>query len=129
MRRVHLSLLTLGLVLCLACSEHPRFVSSQVGRSVNADGTVGDGTTTFAPEDTVYISIATAGPGSATMKVRWTYAGRVVEESTKRVYYKGDAATEFHLKSADRFPPGTYTVEIFFEDQSVGTKTFRVAER
>jgi len=129
MRRLHLSLLTLGLVLCLAGSEHPRFVSSQVGRSVNADGTVGDGTTTFAPDDTVYISIATAGPGSATMKVRWTYAGRVVEESTKRVYYKGDAATEFHLKSADRFPPGTYTVEIFFEDQSVGTKTFRVAER
>ncbi|HEY1305091.1 MAG TPA: hypothetical protein VGF24_16155 [Vicinamibacterales bacterium] len=128
MRRLHVSLLTISL-LCLACSSRPQFVSTQIGRTINTDGTVGDGTTVFAPDDTVYLSVATAGPGSATMRARWTYAGRLVDESTKRVSYRGDAATEFHLKPPDPFPPGDYSVEIFFDGQSVGTTAFRVVER
>ncbi len=55
--------------------------------------------------------------------------GRVVGEPKKQVSYRDDAATEFHLQSANGFPPGEYTVEAFFNGQSVGTRNFRVENR
>jgi hypothetical protein len=103
-----------------------RVTSIQLGRSLNADSTVANHTTTFGPADTVYVSVLTAGAGSATISVRWTYAGRVLDEPKKRVSYKDVAATEFRLQSAAGFPPGDYAVEVFFDGQSVGTRPFRV---
>lgn len=127
---VHLPVIVLfaGLVGC-GSSEPLRFSAIQLGRSLNADSTVGKFTTSFAPGDTVYVSVVTTGVGSATIGVRWTFAGRVLDEPKKKVSYTDVAATEFHLQTAATLPPGDYTVEVFFDGQSVGTRPFRVAKQ
>lgn len=114
------------LALLVGCGSDLRGTTVQVGRAVNADNTIASHTTTFGPNDTVYVSVGTAGSGSGVLGVRWTYAGRVVGEPTKEISYRGAASTEFHLQNAGGFPPGEYTVEALLDGQSIGTKTFRV---
>jgi hypothetical protein len=128
MRRAYVLLpviIFLGLAVCLAgCASDLRVTTIQLGRSLNADGTVANHTTTFTPDETVYVSVITAGAGSGTVGVRWTYAGRVMGEPKKEV--RGAAATEFHLQSAGGFPPGEYKVEAFLNGQPAESRTFRV---
>jgi hypothetical protein len=115
------------LVACLAgCSSHLRVTDIQLGRSVNADSTIANPTTSFAPRDTIYLSVSTAGVGSGTISVRWKYEGRVVDEPKKKVSYRDLAATDFSLRSVAGFPPGDYIAEVFLDDQPVGTREFRV---
>jgi hypothetical protein len=116
------------IAVCLAsCGSDLRVTSIQLGRSLNADDTVAAHTTTFRPDETVYAAVITAGTGSGTIGVRWTYAGRVVGEPKKEV--RGAGATEFHLQNAGGFPPGDYTVEAFLDGQSAGSRTFKVETR
>ena len=129
MRRATVLLPQLVVFVCLfgcGSGEPLRVTSLQLGRSLNADGTVAGHTTTFTPNDTVYVSVLTAGVGSGTIGVRWTYRGRVVGEPKKQVSYKDVAATEFHLQSAGGFPPGDYLVEVFLDGQPAGSRDFRV---
>ena len=51
---------------CVACgSADPlRVTAIQVGRSLNADGTIATHATTFAPNDNIYLSVRTAGSGA-----------------------------------------------------------------
>lgn len=127
MRTVTVPLLVVVLVAGLAgCGSDLHVTTLQLGRSVNADDTVANHTTTFTPNETVYLSVITAGAGSGVISVRWMYAGRVMGEPKKEVSSSG--ATEFHLQSAGGFPPGEYSVEAFFDGQSVGTRTFKVAD-
>ena len=122
------SLFTTPLLLALlvGCGSDLRGTTVQVGRAVNADNTIASHTTTFGPNDTVYVSVGTAGSGSGVLGVRWTYAGRVVGEPTKDISYRGAASTEFHLQNAGGFPPGEYSVEALLDGQSIGSKSFRV---
>lgn len=116
-------------LICMAAAgcRQPLHVSTvQVGRSLNGDNTVATHTTRFKPGDTIYASVLTDRTGSSTILARWSYTGRVVSETQKRVSYKGDAATEFHFQSAGGFPPGDYKVEIFVDGQSVASRDFRV---
>jgi len=96
---------------------------------VNADHTVSSFTTTFTPDETVYLSVLTTGVGTGTIAVRWRYAGRVIDEPKKEVSYRIDAATDFRLQSAAGFPPGEYTAEVLLNGQSAGTRTFSVAKQ
>ena len=125
--------LRLRLVLVLACvagcGSSLRITGIQLGRSVNPDGTVANHTISFAPEDTVYLSVFTAGVGSGTLSVRWMYGDRVLEEPQKKVSYRDVAATDFSLRSVAGFPPGQYSAEVFLDGQSGGTRTFRVDAR
>jgi hypothetical protein len=115
------------LLACLTgCSSHLRITGMQLGRSLNADNSIANPTTSFAPRDTINVSVSTAGVGSGTITVRWTYGGRVVEESTKKVSYRDLAATDFSLKSVSGFPTGEYSVEVLLDGQSAGTRAFRV---
>jgi hypothetical protein len=72
----------------------------------------------------VYVSVLIDGTGSGVISVRWMYGERVLGEPTKQV--RGAGATEFHLQSTGGFPPGDYTVEVFLDGQSAGTRSFRV---
>ena len=120
------------LFVCLAgCGsrEELRVTSIQLGRSLNADGTVAGHTTTFGPGDDVYVSVLTAGAGSGTIRVRWTYRGRPLAEPSKQVSYRDIAATDFRLESAGGFPLGEYMVEAFLNGQPAGTREFRVEKR
>ena len=127
MKKVILGVTVLLLMIVLpGCGSSVSFTNMQLGRSVNTDQTVANHTTTFGPNDTVYVSLIASGSGSAEMRVRWTYAGQVVGEPTKQVSLRGGGATEFHMQNAGGFPPGEYAVEAFVNGQSVGTRTFRV---
>jgi hypothetical protein len=124
---VHLSAAMLFASLVGCGSGQPLKVTTiQLGRSVNADSTVANFTTVFAPDDSVYISVHTTGAGSGTIGVRWLYAGRVIGEPKKQVSYRGEAATDFRLQSSGGFPPGDYSAEVFLDGQSAGTRAFRV---
>ena len=113
----------------LACGSGLRVTSIQLGRSLNADNTIAAHTTTFKPDDTIYLSVATSGAGSGTMSVRWTYAGHLVDEPKRPVSSRNIAVTEFHLKSGDGFPPGEYAAEVFLDGKPVGTERFKVENR
>jgi hypothetical protein len=117
-------------ILCTgaaACASRPLQITAiQLGRSLNPDRSVSEFTTVFSPQDTVYLSVLTRGGGSGTIGVRWTYGEKVVGEPKKQVADRDIAATEFPLQSAGGLPPGPYTVEVFLDEKSVGTRTFRV---
>jgi hypothetical protein len=100
--------------------------SIQLGRTLNSDKTVGGFTTTFAPDDTVYLSVLTGAAGSGTIRVRWKYGDRVIDEPKKQVSYNMAAATDFRLQSPGGFPRGDYTAEVFVNDQPAGTRDFHV---
>ena len=103
-----------------------RVTDVQLGRSLNADNSVRESVARFRPHDTIYVSVLTAGSGAGTIAVRWLYAGHLVDQPKKQVSYKDAAATDFSLQSAGGFPPGEYSVEVLFDGQAVGTRTFRV---
>ena len=123
-----LSLLMLSFVLACGSGEELRVTGLQLGRALNADGTVAGHTTTFQPNDTVHASVLTSGVGSATISVRWIYRDRVLDEPKKQVSYKDVAATDFTFRSGSKFPLGDYRVEVFLNGQPAGTRVFRVEQ-
>lgn len=98
----------------------------QLGRTLNTDNTVGNLTTTFSPDDTVYVAVLTTDTGSGTIGVRWEHEGRMASEYSRKVSYQGAAATEFHLQYPGGLPVGSYAVELFVDDVSVARRTFSV---
>lgn len=131
MRKRTVLLPAIALVCLISCgSRQPLQVTTiQLGRTVNSDHTVGGFTTTFTPDDTIYLAVLTGGAGSGTIRVRWKYGARVIDEPTKQVSYNQAAATDFRLQSPGGFPRGEYTAEVFVNDQPVGTRTFHVEMR
>jgi hypothetical protein len=123
-------LLAIALLFSSVCAcgspQTLRVADIQLGRSLNADNSIRESATQFTPHDSVYVSVITAGSGSGTIAVRWTLAGRVLDEPRKQVSYTDSAATDFSLQSAAGFPPGQYTAEVFLNGQSAGTRTFRI---
>jgi hypothetical protein len=132
MRTVHISLAILILSIAISgCGSNQTLQVNtlQLGRSLNADNSVGNFTTTFAPTDTIYLAVLTSGAGDGTLAVRWSFGGRVISEPTKKISYKDSAATEFHLQSGDGFPPGEYKAEVSLDGKPVGTREFKVESR
>jgi hypothetical protein len=127
-------LVALIMVLCAtaaACGSKKtlRVSDIQVGRSLNSDNSIRDHAITFAPRDSIYVSVLTEGKGSATLSIRFTLGGRVLNEPKKQVAYTDSAATDFGLQTGWGFPIGQYTAEVFMDGQPVGVKKFRVEER
>ena len=121
------ALIALGLVVAGCRPSGPlRVTTIQTGKSLNSDKSVGNHTTRFKPDDTMFASVLTDGPGSGTIGVRWRFSGRLVSEETKNVSYRDHAATEFHIQNSSGFPPGEYTVEILVDGQSFATRQLRV---
>jgi hypothetical protein len=115
-------------LLTAACrpSGPLRVTTIQTGRSLNSDRSVGNHTTRFKPDDTMFASVLTDGPGEGTIGVRWRYSGRLVSEETREVSYRDHAATEFHIQNSSGFPPGEYSVEILVDGMSFATRSLRV---
>ena len=128
MRAAILPVVLLAAMLAVGCSSNePLKVSTvQVGRSLNSDDSVGNITTRFKPDDTMYVSILTGAAGSGTLTARWTRDGRVINETSKDVSYRDAAATEFHINFPGGFPPGTYRVEVLLDGQQVATRDLTV---
>jgi hypothetical protein len=117
-----------SVLLGAACrpSAPLRVTTIQTGRSLNSDKSVGNHTTRFRPDDTMFASVLTDGPGSGTIAARWRFAGRLVSEESKDVSYRDHAATEFHIQNSSGFPPGESSVEILVDGKSFATRSLRV---
>ena len=104
--------------------------SATLGSAVGGDKRITTATESFAKGDTIYVSVATAGSGTATIKSRWTYmsGGKwvPVKEDTQTIQATGPAVTEFHISKPDGWPAGDYQVEILVNDQVASTKKFAV---
>jgi hypothetical protein len=98
----------------------------QLGRSLNADDSVGAHTTRFKPDDTIYVSLISEERGEAVVTVRWIFQGQVVSEATREVSYMQPSATEFHLQNSGGFPAGQYRVDILIDGEPAGSREFRV---
>lgn len=123
------ALVVLALVVFLAgCRPSaPLQISTvQVGRSLNSDNSVGALTTRFKPDDTIYVSVLTAEPGTSAITARWYYQGVMVNEETKEGSYRDAAATEFHLLNTSGFPAGSYRVEISIDGEVKERRNFNV---
>jgi hypothetical protein len=118
--------LTAGLVGCGA--DRPVEVTAiQVGRSINSDKTIGEHTSNFRPQDTIYAAVIVEGSGStATIKARWTYGAGTISESEKVVSPRDRAVELFELRNSGGFPQGDYKLEIFLDGRSVGVRDLRV---
>jgi hypothetical protein len=103
-----------------------RVTTIQTGKSLNSDKSVGNHTTRFRPDDTMFVSVLTDGPGSGTIGVRWRYAGRLVSEESKEVSYRDHAATEFHIQNSSGFPEGDYAVEVLVDGKSFASRSLKV---
>ena len=124
--RLRLLALIVGLG-AVGCGSRPLQVGSvQLGRAVNEDGTVAKFTTTFKPNDKIYLSVLTTDLGSGTITVRWAYNGHPAGERSKAVSYKLAAATEFQMESTEGFPVGPYTVDVLLDGKRVTTRSFNV---
>ena len=128
MSEIRRAVVILGLALLMGCAPSgPLQVDTiQLGRALNPDKSVAAHATTFKRNDTVYVSVLTTAAGSGTIGVKWSYAGRVVDEPQRQVSYREGAATEFHLVNSNGFPAGQYSVEVFVDGKSVGTRNFNV---
>jgi hypothetical protein len=107
-------------------SEKLTVSTIQIGRSANSDGSVGNHTTRFRPEDTMHASVITSGRGSGRITVKWSYLGRPVSEESKDVSFFDSGSTEFHIKLPGGFPPGDYRLEVLVDGMPVGERTMRV---
>ena len=106
-----------------------RVVRMDLGKAVGVDKQVAAPTDTFGPKDTIYLSVVSDGVAPAqVLRAKWTFGpkGIVVNESTESIASLGPKATEFHITKPSGWPPGQYTVELFVNDQSAGTKQFTV---
>jgi hypothetical protein len=114
--------------IAAACSQPLTVDTIQLGRSLNADQSIASQTTTFKPNETIYVSALNNQRGQGTVKVRWMMGTQVLSEREKTVKFPGAGATEFHIQSAGGFPPGDYSVEVLLDGRSVGTRKFNVAK-
>jgi hypothetical protein len=111
-----------------ACRSNQPLVADtiQLGRALSSDNRIGQHTTVFRPDDTIYASVLTTDTGSGTIGVRWMFGDRLISEPSREVSYKGAAATEFHIQNSGGFPEGKYSVEAFVDGRSVGRRAFTV---
>jgi len=105
-----------------------RVGSVDVGNAIGADKRVTVPSTTLAPGDTIYASVASTGAApSVTLVARWTYGeGQLVSEQNQLIVPTGPASSEFHISKPDGWPVGTYKVEILANGTSVASKGFEV---
>jgi hypothetical protein len=123
--RIICLLLALGAVAC-GPTEPLNVVAIQTGKSLNTDHSVGTHATSFRPKDTMYVSVLSNGRGAGTLTVKWSFAGRVVREATKKVSYNDQAATDFRFQAADDFPIGDYTIDVILDGKTIETRRIKV---
>lgn len=99
------------------------------GKAVGPDNHVSAALDSFGPKDTIYLSVVSDGLGpSEVLRARWTFGpkGTLVKEDSESIASLGPRATEFHISKPSGWPAGQYTVELFVNDVSAGTKHFTV---
>jgi hypothetical protein len=104
-----------------------RVSNVMIGRQIGPGNRITEPTFQFAPQDTVYVSVATQGTGGATsLTAAWrSQSGEILQKSSAPVPDAGENA-EFRLFQPKGFKPGTYKVIVFLGGDSVETRVFAV---
>jgi hypothetical protein len=103
-----------------------------LGRAVGIDKQVTAPADNFGPKDTIYLSVVTDGLAPAVvLRAKWTYGpkGLLVKDSSESIASLGPKATDFILTKSTPWPLGKYTVELFVDDKSAGSKQFDVVAK
>ena len=104
----------------------------ETGRHLDVDKRIVDTATVFAPNDTMYISVVTsnATPTTTLKSIVTFQTGQVVDSASQVVALPtvtgGASVTEFHWVKPGGWPTGDYTVEVWLDGQSAGTRTLTV---
>ena len=101
----------------------------EVGNAIGADKKVTAPSSTLAPGDTFYASVATTGTAPSVILVaRWTHvdSDQMIKEDTLTIAPTGPTNSEFHLSKPDGWPAGRYKVEILANGAPAGVKEFSV---
>jgi hypothetical protein len=100
---------------------------SMIGKRLGAGNRVTEPTFQFAPQDTVYLSVATEGSGGASkVTAAWrSQSGEIVQQTSEPVRAT-DGNAAFALAQPKGLKPGTYKVVIFLGGDSVDAKVFVV---
>jgi hypothetical protein len=102
-----------------------------VGKHVGADKRVSEATSTFASRDTMFVSVVTENaPAGSMLTAKWTFEdGQVVDSLTQAVAAPAtgnQAVTEFHVTKPSGWPAGRYTVQVWLDGRSLGTREITV---
>lgn len=104
----------------------------ETGKTIDMNKRIVDTASAFGPRDTMYVSVVTmnATPTTTLKSIVTHESGQVVDSSTQVVAMPatigGSSVTEFHLVKPSGWPVGSYTVEIWLDGQSAGTRTLTV---
>ena len=148
-RPTRIGLMALALLALSACSKKeevpppppvaapvapPAAIVSTIetGKHLGANNRVAEATTTFAPKDTMYLSVVSENSTPTTsMIAKWTYQTGQLVDSTMQMVARTDttnpsAVTEFHISKPKGWPVGKYKVELWMNGASVGSKDLEV---
>ena len=132
-RRAILLLLVVPLLLLAACEFSAS--TANIGSAILARDEAGtEPTTAFSPTDTFYLLVElNNAPDDTTVRAVWyavdvgdvAPANTLIDEATLT---SGSATLTFDLVSDTQWPPGTYRVELYLNDELSQTLDFSVAE-
>ena len=116
-----------GLAASAANPTELRVSNVMIGRQVGSGNRITEPTFQFAPQETVYVSVATEGVGGAgRVTAAWrSQTGEILQQTSEPVRPAGEN-TAFQLSQPKGMKPGTYKVIVFLGDDSVDTKVFAV---
>ena len=98
-----------------------------LGRSIKADRTIDDATSSFESRDRIYVSVGTKGDGQGTLRARWVLGeNEEIANEEQAVSATGPTHTEFHLSRPNGLARGEYRVEITLNGVSQGHEKFTV---
>ena len=101
--------------------------SIDVGKSIDADKRVTSATTTFAPRDTMYVSVTTQNaPANAMLTAKWTFQDGQVVDTQEKVVPAGPQVTDFSITKPDGWPAGNYTLQVSKDGMVLQTREFKV---
>jgi len=97
-----------------------------IGRQIGPGNRITEPTFQFAPQDTVFVSVATEGAGEGVLTAAWrSQSGEILQKSSEPVT-AADENTPFYLSQPKGLKQGTYKVIVFLGDDSVETRVFAV---
>jgi hypothetical protein len=113
-------------VAAAAASTERRVSNVMIGRRIGSGNRMAEPTFQFAPEDTVFVSVATEGIGGArTLTAAWrSQTGEILQQSTDTI--RSGENTAFQLSRPKGLKPGAYKVILFLGNDSADTKVFVV---
>ena len=132
--RLIVLLLSALLVALLAACEFSASTANIAGAILSRDEAGTEPVTVFAPADTFYLIVDLANaPDDTTARAVWyavdvgdvAPANTLIDEATLT---SGSGTLTFDLVSDSQWPPGTYRVELYLNDELDQTLDFSVQE-